>query len=173
MQTERLYLRERTKQLVDAILHESIEQQLEFFGSDSIKALNVEINKSKKRFENRRNASIKWDVILKDTKKVVGNCGFHNWLAEHERAEMAYFLHEADRGKGLMGEAINCILKYGFDEMKLNRIEAFIGPHNSPSKSVVLSCGFKLEGCLREHFKFQDEIYDSEVYGLLKSEYNL
>ena len=56
--------------------------------------------------------------------------------------------------------------------MKLNWVEAFIGPDNIPSRRLVEGYGFAVEGQLREHFCYDDVIQDSVVYSLLKSEYD-
>jgi [ribosomal protein S5]-alanine N-acetyltransferase len=70
-----------------------------------------------------------------------------------------------------MLEAITSIVDYGFHKMELNRIEAFISPDNLPSKKLIAKAGFTQEGVLREHYKWENKIYDSVVFSLLKSEY--
>jgi [ribosomal protein S5]-alanine N-acetyltransferase len=171
METDRLYLRERTKQMLDELLKLPTNDQLRFLGLESTEQLKSEIVRSQTRFENREMKCIKWDLIEKGSQRVIGNCGFHNWYVEHERAEIGYLLYESFRGKGFMLEAIKSIVEYGFNKMGLNRIEAFISPHNLPSKKIIEKAGFTQEGVLREHYKWENKIYDSVVFSLLKSEY--
>ncbi|MDR6749032.1 RimJ/RimL family protein N-acetyltransferase [Bacillus pumilus] len=49
-----------------------------------------------------------------------------------------------------MKEAIAAVLRYGFQEMKLNRIEAIIDPENTSSIKLVEMLYFVKEGLLRE-----------------------
>ena len=96
----------------------------------------------------------------------------HVWYLDHNRAEIGYALTDnPEKSKGLMTEAMNSILKYGFEEMKLHRIEAFIGPENIPSLKLVAKFNFKKEGVLRQHYFKNDKMEDSAVFALLKDEY--
>ena len=70
-----------------------------------------------------------------------------------------------------MSEAILPIVAYGFNEMNLNRMEAFVGPDNEASQRLVKKLGFQQEGHLKQHF-FKNNIYhDSIVFGLLRKDY--
>jgi ribosomal-protein-alanine N-acetyltransferase len=93
-------------------------------------------------------------------------------MAMHKRSEIGYDIRkEEDKNKGYMKEAMKAILTYGFEQMGLNRVEAFIGPNNKPSRRLVESYGFVIEGQLREHFCYNDVLQDSVVYSLLLPEY--
>ena len=51
-----------------------------------------------------------------------------------------------------MTEAIIPILDYGFEQMKLQRLEAMISPENPASLCLFKKLNFKEEGHLREHY---------------------
>lgn len=111
-------------------------------------------------------------LIDKQVGITIGKCGFHTWQARHSRAEIGYGIDmESFKRKGLMKEALKAILHYGFGEMGLNRVEAFIGPGNIASASLVEGLGFIKEGLLRGHYCKDGDIQDSACYGLLKPEY--
>jgi ribosomal-protein-alanine N-acetyltransferase len=171
MKTERLYLRQRTKLLLENMLGQSIAEQLAFFGIEDKASLQLQLNKIEKRLSEGQTEWQKWDLIEQNTQKVMGSCSLFNWHAVHERAEIGYLLHERFRGNGYMIEALHAVVDYGFNSMKLNRIEAFMKPDNQGSKRIVEKLGFKQEGLLREHYKFENRIYDSLVFSLLKSEH--
>jgi ribosomal-protein-alanine N-acetyltransferase len=78
---------------------------------------------------------------------------------------------EAYKGQGFMSEAIPPIIAFGFKEMGLNRIEAFIHPENIPSIRLVERMGFQQEGCLHEHYCKEGVPCDSLIYGLLLKDY--
>lgn len=174
MKTERLYLRERTPKLLEELKSKSSEEKLAFFGLEAadLSVAQTNIDRSTIRFANREMKHIKWEIIEQASGLVIGSCGFHNWFEHHERAEIGYNLHPQFRGKGFMLEALRGIINYGFNKMRLNRIEAFIGTWNQASINVVNRLGFAKEGLLREHYKADGKIDDSLIYGLLKKDWN-
>lgn len=171
MKTSRLYLRERTRALQKKLMNQSREEQFSFFGYEDIDLLDFELTRIEKSLANKTVDFRKWDLIENSSGDVIGNGGFHNWEMTHERAELGYVLHEKFRGKGFMTEALQPIIDMGFQEMKLNRIEAFVSPDNFSSRKLITKMNFQLEGKLREHYKVNDKLHDSLVFGLLKSEY--
>ena len=149
----------------------SKDEQLNFLGYKDVKKLEVYLDKVKKSLENQSLSTKWWDLIHRETGETMGNCGFHNWSEHHERAELGYALHEDFRGEKIMTEAVLKVLAFGFNEMKLNRIEALVGTDNIPSIKIIENAGFKKEGLLRSHYKENNVITDSLIYSLLKTEY--
>ena len=114
----------------------------------------------------------RWQVVERTSRKVVGICGFHTWYINHFRAEVGYAItDESYRRKGLMSEAFERVIEFGFQAMNLNRIEAFIGPDNVPSLEFIQKFGFIKEGRLRQHYYKDDQAMDSIVYSLLREDY--
>ncbi len=110
----------------------------------------------------------------KSSGRILGHCGFHTWLARHSRAEVGYhIIDEADKNKGYMTEALKAMFIYGFEQMNLNRIEAFVGPNNIASQALVKRLGFIMEGVLREHYYKPPAIEDSICFSLLRREYDV
>ena len=170
IETKRLILRFRSRPLIDEVLQQSSEAQRKFFGLESSEQLEETITRVKKTFnipyDNHRN----FDFILKDTDQVIGSAGYHNWFKDHNRAEVGYSLHKPFRGKGYMLEGMQSIIKLGFDEMNLNRIEACISPNNQPSLNLINRLGFKKEGLMKSHYKIGGKYEDSIMFALLKED---
>ena len=173
METNRLYLRVETTDLLKDVLKQRTQEQLKFFGLQDTEQLKKELAKIERNLSNKAVGWRKWSLIEKSTGIVLGNCGFHNWHTDHERAELGYFLHDEYRKKGFMIEALYPVIQNGFYNMNLNRIEAFISPVNLPSIKLITKLGFIKEGLLREHYKTENQIHDSLVFSLLKSEYKI
>jgi [ribosomal protein S5]-alanine N-acetyltransferase len=113
-------------------------------------------------------------MIDKETHEIYGDCGYHNWFHNHHRAELGYQLYHDDyMQKGYMTEALKPIIEYGFETMKLNRIEACIYKDNEASLSLMRNLGFTYEGNLRQHYCSQGEFSDSMLFSLLAREYNI
>jgi len=112
-----------------------------------------------------------WGIGRKPGGNLIGTCGFFRWDGQHHRAEIGYDLHPDTWGRGLMPEAIHALIRYGFSEMNLNRIEATVHDKNFRSQRVLGKLGFKQEGVLREYY-CRKGIYNNQIqYSLLKREW--
>ncbi len=108
----------------------------------------------------------------KGSNKIFGRCGLHNWNKEHSRAEIGYSIDiEQFKRKGLMSEALEVIIAYGFDKLKLNRIEALVGKDNIPSLKLMEKYDFMHEGILRNHYYLNDKYIDSIMFSILRKDY--
>jgi ribosomal-protein-alanine N-acetyltransferase len=108
----------------------------------------------------------------KTTNDIIGRCGLHNWNEEHNRAEIGYnILEENFKRKGLMTEAVSAIIDYGFNKLKLQRIEALVGSNNIPSLKIIENHHFTKEGILRQHYYAADKYEDSILFSILYNEY--
>ena len=170
METPRLILREETEELLEQVEQFSEEEQLLFFGVTTPSELLKHWGKIRKRRANKGIGWRKWHIVSKEDGQVIGGCGFHNWLVDHDKAELGYALNESHHRKGLMFEALQPVIDHGFTVMHLNRIEAFIDPENVASIQLIKKMGFQEEGCLRQHYRQGATIYDSLVFSLLQSD---
>lgn len=64
-------------------------------------------------------------------------------------AEIHIKLTRNVRGKGYGTDAVNTMIKYAFDELRLNCIYSIIMEYNTASLKLFEKCGFQLEGRLR------------------------
>lgn len=112
-----------------------------------------------------------WGIEPKADECLIGTCGFFRWDQNHHRAELGYDLHPNAWGKGFMPEALQAVIRFGFTEMNLNRIEAMVHVQNTRSQRVLSKLGFKEEGVLRGYF-CRNGIYNDQIqYSLLKREW--
>jgi [ribosomal protein S5]-alanine N-acetyltransferase len=112
-----------------------------------------------------------WGITLKSTRQVIGNCGFVNWYFMDSRAEIGYAMGRPHWGQGLMTEAVRELVKFGFETMLLNRLEARCEPANVGSERVMQKVGMTYEGTLREHMFIKGSYRDLKLYSLLRAEY--
>lgn len=79
--------------------------------------------------------------------KVIGRVSLFNIVGGGMQcATIGYHLDEKAVGKGIMSEAVRAACAFGFKELKLHRIEAYVIPYNDRSLSVVRRAGFIQEG---------------------------
>jgi ribosomal-protein-alanine N-acetyltransferase len=111
--------------------------------------------------------AIRWAVTLRGHDRLIGTCGYHHLSREHHRSEIGYELVPAHWRQGIMAEALRAVLRHGFRDMRLHRIEAVIDPKNNASAGLLRRLGFKYEACLRERFhdngRFSDDWYFSQL----------
>jgi ribosomal-protein-alanine N-acetyltransferase len=112
-----------------------------------------------------------WALQTKADAKMIGRCEIARVQMSVGRAENGYALNQHYWGKGFASEAIQCVLTYGFDEMKLNRIAAEVLTDNAVSIHLLEKMGFKREGTLRQETKIRGYLEDIHIYGILKSEW--
>lgn len=91
---------------------------------------------------------------------------------QHHHAELGYWLGVPYWGKGYATEAAHEMLRYGFEDLGLHRIFAAHFKHNAASGRVLKKLGMRYEGCQREHLRKWDQFVDSELYGILRDEWD-
>ncbi len=173
LKTERLFLRKLTPEIYQHIYENySDEMIMDFLALKSSDELNKEKEKYNKGISTYNRSFVNFRLFDNESRQHVGNCGFHTWYTEHFKAEIGYDIpNESFKRRGFMTEALRTIFDYGFNIMKLNRIEAFVGPDNIPSLKLMDIFGFKKEGHMRQHYCKNNEMQDSVIFSLLRSEY--
>ncbi len=174
IETERLMLKEVNPKVSDFIFTRLKDNEIKAcYALDYDDKLKIEKEKWEKGLTTYNISFRNFLLFSKISKEVIGRAGFHTWQIHHHRAEIGYGIDKAEQlNKGYMGEALAAIIPYGFEQMELNRIEAFLSPHNTPSVKLMERFGFVKEGSLREHY-FKNGIHeDSDCYSILRREFD-
>lgn len=114
---------------------------------------------------------IRLGLERKDSGELIGMCNLFQLVMQCRRSELGYGMHRAHWGQGLMHEALSALLRYGFEQMDLNRVEADVDPRNTGSVRSLERLGFVLEGHLRERWIVECVKSDTSFYGLLHSDW--
>lgn len=85
--------------------------------------------------------SLHWGIFLKNTSELVGTCGYYRGYANNS-GEIGYILRPSYYGLGIMTEAVNLIVNFGFDILNLHSVIAYTDPANSASIAVLKRVGF-------------------------------
>jgi [ribosomal protein S5]-alanine N-acetyltransferase len=81
---------------------------------------------------------------LKETEEFIGTCGIEPFNLEGQpEVELGYRLCLKSWGKGYAKEAATAVLKYGFDDLRLPKIMAFVLPQNRASVRILEQLGFQ------------------------------
>ncbi|MEY2922367.1 MAG: putative ribosomal N-acetyltransferase YdaF [Bacteroidota bacterium] len=117
------------------------------------------------------NILINWAITTQENEQLIGMIGYYRMKPEDFRAEVGYILSGEYHGRGIITEALQRVIQFGFEEMRFNSIEAVIDPENFGSEKVLLKNNFVKEGHFKEHTFFNGDFLDSVFYSLLKKNY--
>lgn len=109
--------------------------------------------------------------IIEDTleKKLSGVIFLKSFDWTIPKCELGYFIDKDKEGQGITSKAISEIIKFCFDNLKLNKLFLRTALANSGSKKVAEKNDFIVEGILRKDFKTEnEELIDVVYYGLLR-----
>jgi len=112
-------------------------------------------------------------IVLKDGDRHVGNCGFNQIDFVNRSAEFGILIAERDAwGQGYGPEAAKLILKYGFEEFGLHRIELTVFGFNEHARRAYEKAGFVHEGTKRQAYFRDGTFHDVHVMSVLASEWS-
>lgn len=111
---------------------------------------------------------LKTDPVKHVIDRIVGTCGFVHYHPDHRRAEVGYALARWLWGQGLAGEALSAVIRYSFDTLQLNRLEARVTAENRSSLQVLERAGFRREGLMPKQLWIKGAFHDVLHYGLLR-----
>ncbi|AZA78657.1 N-acetyltransferase [Chryseobacterium sp. G0186] len=169
LETERLILRQLTPDdSKDLFEYFSQDDVMEYYDLETFKTLE-DAHNIIQHFNNEfeKGKGFRWALELKSANKVIGTCGYHNWYSEHFKAEVGYELNPLFWRQSYMKEALLPILTFGFESMRLHRVDAFIDPANISSEKLLTSINFKEEGTLRDFFFEKGKFVDAKIFGLI------
>ncbi len=89
----------------------------------------------------------------------------------YDRAELAYWLLPAYRGRGFMTEAAEEALRFGFNEFKLHKVVVSHFAVNQESKKLILRLGFRFVGTQLQEFQKNAVWHDHVLYEMLDYEF--
>lgn len=107
-----------------------------------------------------------WCIEYKNDKQVVGRIDLGGFVKK-SIAEISYYFSPKYWGIGLATESVKEITSFGFNELRLHRIQATVLPDNIASLNVLKKAGFAEEGILKKYLigkEFHDIVMMSNVY---------
>jgi ribosomal-protein-alanine N-acetyltransferase len=109
-------------------------------------------------------------VRLKEGNALVGAIGL-TVSGDHARAELGYWIGVPHWNRGYASEAAVEMLRFGFEELGLNRIYAIHLVRNPASGRVMQKAGMRHEGTLRQHVRKWGAFEDVACYGLIAADW--
>jgi len=169
--TDRLVLREFVREDFDAV-HE--------YGSDPevVRYMNWGPNtraETRRFLERNIQAQIiqprtSYQLAITIDERLIGGAGLTIHSLQDGRAELGYCIRRDMWGKGIGTEVAGGLIKFGFNELGLHRIEAKCDPENTASYRIMERNGMKREGLLRHEKNIRGEWRDNYIYSILENE---
>ena len=124
-------------------------------------------------YENDYDGNFKYSfaIFLKEAGRLIGWCGVgdNDCNKFYHDKEINYLIGQDYWGNGYATEAMNALINYCFNTMKLERLIAFAKPENIASNRVIQKLGFKFQHLVSGLPKELD-FYNGEPYYLLTKE---
>lgn len=111
---------------------------------------------------------IHWTITQKGSDKLIGIISIFKIDKENLRSEIGYILHPDYQGKGIISEALQKIIEFGFEKINLHSLTAIIDPRNIASEKVLQRANFEKEAHFKEDCFYEGEFLDSVHYSILK-----
>ena len=84
-----------------------------------------------------------------------------------QSGQIGYWMGVNHAGKGFMHEAVLLVVQFGFETLRLHRIEAACIPDNQRSIRVLEKAGFRREGLSRSYLRINGVWRDHLLYALI------
>jgi len=110
------------------------------------------------------NSCYVFSVVPKISAEAAGGLCLWNIDYNKKIAEIGYDLEKEHRGKGYALEACGAVLRFAFNELKMETVTAFPSVKNQPSIKLLRKLGFECKGTIKsvmdsgeecEHYDFR------------------
>jgi RimJ/RimL family protein N-acetyltransferase len=111
-------------------------------------------------------------VWNKESAKMIGYISLFEIDWEVPSARVTYFIDREHSGKGIMTEALWAVVRFAFQQLKMEKLYSRMAADNFASQRLARKCGFRREGDLRSAFrKYTGDLIDLILLGLTRAEF--
>lgn len=122
----------------------------------------------------RVNREYSFGIYTKGRHQLIGHISLYAIKKlPYSSAFIGYSIDERFTRKGIASEAVNHLVRFGFNELNLHRIEAYVSPKNIGSIKVLERANFVREGLLRKLLYINGVWEDHYMYSILKEEHRM
>ncbi len=115
--------------------------------------------------------SYQWKIVLKETGEFIGMCGLFPSLDKFKLGEIYYKLNPAYWGNGYATEVAKRLIKLGFEDFKLHKVEAGVETSNAKSIRILEKCGMTREGLRKKILPIRGQWKDNYHYAIVEDEW--
>ncbi|MBI1183467.1 GNAT family N-acetyltransferase [bacterium] len=174
IKTNRLTLREITpndaREIYEIRKNSRVNQFIARPEMDTLTSAEKLAEQTQKAFYDQK--AIGFAGVLRDKQKLIGSCGFNRIDFNNLRAEIGGELKPEYWGKGIAAEAFGAIINFGFTQLQLQAVEAWVQPLNRGATHLLTANGFEKEGHFKDYIYFNRQFIDIVVYVLHRKNFN-
>lgn len=175
LETKRLKLRKITLDDVEDMYsycsNEEVPKYASWNAHNSLEETKETIERVINQWENKK--LVHWGIEYKENRKLIGTIEFVTLDTQHKVAEIGYAVSQEYWGKGIATEAANEVIKFGFNNINLVRIQARCYLENIGSARVMEKAKMSFEGVIRKGLYVKGKHQDLKMYSILSDEYFL
>lgn len=112
------------------------------------------------------NQSVYWVICLRENDELIGTICMWNLDEANASAELGYELSPGFQGRGIMQEALEAVINFGWTQLQLKEIQAFTHPQNIGSYRLLEKFNFRRNDLLEK--QFAEELDNNFIYSLSK-----
>lgn len=124
------------------------------------------------RISGARLESIHYGICLKETERLIGVISFQQWKEAQKQAQIGYMFDRAYWGQGYAAEALERLIRFGFEELDFTRLEARIHKQNDRSQKLLIRSGFTHKKTQQHFSLLHMQTQDILVYETDKEQYS-
>lgn len=111
-----------------------------------------------------------WKIVEQESSAFIGLAGMFLSNDRFRLGEIYYKIHPAYWGKGYATELAKSLVQFGFETLKLHKIEAGVATENIRSIHVLEKIGMTREGIRRKILPIRGEWKDNFHYGIVEDD---
>ena len=108
-----------------------------------------------------------------DPENIVGVAEIFDYNREVNMITIGYRINDRFWGRGIATKTVKAMVEYLFNDIGINRIQAFVMPENTKSLNVLRRNNFVEEGTVRQGYVWKGKgVVDLVLFSMIKSDYN-
>ena len=122
--------------------------------------------------QSKSTTDVQFGIVVRQGHRLIGTAGLHRIDPIARKAEFGINLGDrAYQNKGFGTEATRLAIRYGFEELNLNRIGLWVLSSNPRAIRCYQKSGFVPEGCQRQAAFRNGQYVDAYAFGILREEW--
>jgi ribosomal-protein-serine acetyltransferase len=105
--------------------------------------------------------------------RILGGCGLNHINRFFRLANLGYWVRSSSTGQGIAGRATRLVARFGFEQLRLVRVEIVVGVGNQRSLRVAVKAGATQEGVLRNRLIIGQELQAAVMHSLIPEDFGL
>ncbi|MFA0569802.1 MAG: GNAT family N-acetyltransferase [Vibrio gallaecicus] len=98
---------------------------------------------------------------------ILGMVAINELYHTFNMASLGYWIGDKYQNKGIATEALQALINFCFEQLKLTRLEIVCDPDNLPSQRLIERCGAEKEAIARNRFVFNGKPKDGVVFSII------